>query len=147
MDLCSNHFSGLLCWPVTLYKDPIVWLDGAIQPLNMLSPNPKTLSVDWLILLSGNAPNVHGVFINKKYVSKYIKICKIGAMRRLFSVCLCWPGILNKDPIVWLDGAIQPLSMLSPSLKTLWTNWLICLYGNTPNVHGGFIDPKMFPSI
>ncbi len=29
-----KSFFGWLYWPVTLYKDPIVWLDGAIK-------NPK----------------------------------------------------------------------------------------------------------
>jgi hypothetical protein len=49
LEICADHFSGRLCWPGIFKKDPIDWLDGAIQPLIMLSPNPKTLLVDWPI--------------------------------------------------------------------------------------------------
>jgi hypothetical protein len=34
--------------------------------------------------LSGSTPNVHGGIIDKKYISKYIKMSKTGAMRGSF---------------------------------------------------------------
>jgi hypothetical protein len=47
-----------------LVKGPTVWLNGARSALNTILPNPKTPSVDWPILLSGNTPNAHNRFIN-----------------------------------------------------------------------------------
>ncbi len=69
--------------------------------------------------------NVHDGFLGKKYISKYIKIGKIGVIcSHHFTSHLWWPGVPNKDPTVWVHGARTPISMLSP------------------NVHGGFVDIK-----
>ncbi len=33
LELCSDHFSGQLCWSGGIKKDPTVWLDVALPPL------------------------------------------------------------------------------------------------------------------
>ncbi len=75
----------------------------------------------------GYTPNVHGGFIGKKYVSKYIKISKNWSNAQIIFL----PGFtsqraLNKDPTVWLDGARPPPKYsYRPIQKHLWWTGLI----------------------
>ncbi len=106
-----------------------------------LDNSPTTPLVDWPIFFVESTPNVHGGFIDKKYVSKYMKISKIGAMlRSLFLTGFAGQGVLNKDPTVWLDGAMPPPNYIIGQYNNTFGGLANLLLGNTPKVHGGFID-------
>ncbi len=88
-------------------------------------------------------PNVHGVLIDKKYTSKYIKISKIGAMLRLYFWLTCLVrGALNKDSIVWLDGTRPHLKYIIVQSDNTSGRLANFLWWKTPDVHDRFIDKK-----
>jgi len=60
--------------------------------------------------------DVHGGFIDKKYVPKYGKISRIGAMLRSIFYHATLASLEGHLKVtVWLDGAKPPLSMLWPN--------------------------------
>jgi hypothetical protein len=59
--------------------------------------------VDWPFFVR-NTTSVHGGFFNKKYIYKYMKISKIGAML-IFLAGFAGQGGINKDPTVRLHRA------------------------------------------
>jgi hypothetical protein len=44
LKLCSDHFSGQLCQPGCINKDPTLWQDEARQPLKYVSITNKSLT-------------------------------------------------------------------------------------------------------
>jgi hypothetical protein len=96
----------LLIFPASFAGQGVLNNQGYIeldQPIRILSPSPTMPLVDWPFFVR-NTTSVHGGFIDKKYIYKYMKICKIGAML-IFLAGFTGQGVLNKDPIVWLHGA------------------------------------------
>jgi hypothetical protein len=75
--MLRSFFQPALLATGTLNNDPSVWIDEA-------RPTPKYV---W------KTPNEHGAFNNNNYISKYIKICKIGVMLRSFF----WPASLARE--------------------------------------------------
>ncbi len=70
--------------------------------------------VDWPYFVR-NTTSVHGRFINKKYISKYMKISKIGAML-IFLVLTCGFSIrILLSGYMELDYSMRMLS-LSPTM-------------------------------
>jgi len=82
-----------------------------------------------------NTPKIHGGFNDKKYISKFMKICKIWAMLMSFFAS---QGFFSKDPIVWVDWAGPPPKYDFALIDNAIAGSALFV-GNTLNVHGVFI--------
>jgi hypothetical protein len=91
------------------------------------------LAISDLFFFVWNQQNVHGRFTNKKYVCKYIKTSKIGAMLRFLFFSFASQGVINEDPTAWLVGARSANTCILPSFS-----------GNAPAQPSGIPNSKIY---
>ncbi len=67
------------------------------------------------------------------YVSKKIKISKIGVVQIIFPAGFDSQGVLNNDPTVWLYGAKPTQKYIIAKSVNIFGQWTI-FDGNTPRL-------------